>query len=92
MNIGPDTFEKTIAASCIQLAQAYSVIEKINIDMAKLKVGSYLMTLNQFFPSKNEGHDMMEFIKEQVSLAIRAADGKPDKAYYELLKLRESLN
>lgn len=91
MNIGPDTFEKAIAASCIQLAQAYSVTDRIPIEEAKAKVGKYLQSLKQF-QTEEDTYDPTANFRTAVSLAIKAADGKPDKAYFELLKLREGLS
>ena len=90
MNIGPDTFEKAIAASCIQLAQAYSVTDKIPIHHAKMKVGDYLRSLKEFATEAED--NPMDHIRLIISQAIRNADGKPEKAYLELLKLREKFN
>lgn len=93
MNIGPETFEKAIAASCIQLAQAYSLTKKITIDAAKGEVAKYLQSLKDFTPPEiwNDGDHERDF-KVLVSQAIKNADGKPEKAYLELLKLREIFN
>lgn len=91
MNIGSDTFEKAIAASCIQLAQAYSVTERVPIEQAKIKVGQYLLSMDQFFPPKNESDNMLEAIQGEISQAIKKCSNAPDKAYYELLKLREKI-
>jgi hypothetical protein len=91
MNIGPDTFEKAIASSCIQLAQAYSITDRIPIEEAKAKVGKYLQSLKQY-QTEEDDYDPTSHFRAAVSLAIKAADGKADKAYLELLKLRETLN
>ena len=92
MNIGPDIYEKAIAASCIQLAQAYSVTDSITINDAKLKVGRYLNSLLQFKIEEQPKENPTEDFKAIVSAAIKRVNGKQDKAYFELLKLRESLN
>ena len=92
MNIGPDTFEKAIAASCIQLARAYSVTDKITIEEAKLKVGVYLKSLKDFQLPEEDVYDPTDHFRMAVSLAIKNVGTKTEKAYYELLKLRETLN
>jgi hypothetical protein len=91
MNIGPDTFEKAIAASCIQLSQAYSVTDKITIEDAKVKVGKYLKSLKHYQVEEDTEDPTKEFLL-MISTAIKSADGNPAKAYLELLKLRELLN
>ncbi|HLD91411.1 MAG TPA: hypothetical protein VI911_10440 [Patescibacteria group bacterium] len=94
MNIGPDTFEKAIAVSCIQLARAYSVTDKIGIEDAKVKVGKYLNSLKIYKGlEENEDHyDPTSHFRTIVSLAIQTADNNHEKAYLELLKIREILN
>lgn len=91
MNIGPDTFEKAIHASCIQLAQAYAITKRITIEEAKAEVGKYIKSLKDF-NIEEEVYDPTPHFKEAVTLALKVADGKPEKAYLELLKLRESLS
>ena len=93
MNITHETYEKSIIASCIQLAQAYSLNDKINIEQAKLKVSMFLQSLKEF---KTENtvtkENNTEDIRTALSLAVKAADGNQAKAYYELLKLREKFH
>lgn len=91
MNIGPETFEKAIHASCIQLAQAYAITKKITIEDAKIEVGKYLKSLKDF-NIEEETLDSTSYFKSAIMLALKAADGKPEKAYLELLKLRELLS
>jgi len=92
MHVGPDTYERAIAATCIQLAQAYSITDKIPIQHAKMKVGDYLHSLKDFHNEEDDPYDPTNHFKIAVSQAIKNADGKPEKAYLELLKLRETLN
>ena len=93
MNIDTGTFEKAIAASCIQLAQAYSVTNKITIDEAKIEVAKYLSRLKDFqLPVEYTDGDSPVDFKTLILTAAQVAQSKPEKAYLELLKLREYVN
>jgi len=93
MNINHETYEKSIIASCIQLSQAYSLNDKMNINQAKLKVGVFLRSLKEFqIEDTTVKQNNTDDIRTALSLAVKAADGNQAKAYYELLKLREKFH
>lgn len=83
MNIEPETFENAIESTCIQLAQAYAISNRISMAEAKIKVGIYLRSLKSY--------DVVEpvDVKGLINSAIRNSQESPNKAYLELLKLRD---